>query len=73
VFARSLKEVIAGVSFMTVARRRPDAARPKQTSTPHTNDQGARITTTDLPRLAATDQRTKQDLEGLLDRYGVVS
>jgi hypothetical protein len=72
VFARSLKEVIAGVSFMTVARRRPDAARPKQTSTPHTSDQGARMTT-DLPRLAATDQRTKQDLEGLLDRYGVVS
>jgi len=69
VFARSLRDVIAGVSFMTVAKR-PDAAGRKQ-MTPHKSDQGAR--TTDVPQLAATDQQAKQDLNGLLDRYGVVS
>ena len=70
-FARSLREVIAGVSFMTVAKR-PDAAGRKQTSTPHKGDHGDRMPT-DVPKLAATDRQAKQDLNGLLDRYGSVS
>jgi hypothetical protein len=68
VFPRSLKVVIAGIRSLTIGRRSNPVLRELR-STPFKDDQSV----ADLRKVAGTDQRTAQDLDALLDRYGVAS